>query len=264
MDRSRTAEPRSVDLLKEFLDSCATHEGRGSAESIDLAELWRDLVAGQYRVEDVFHSEHRCYLALLAGGGDPIASRRNVQILEDWLTRGSQKSVALERGLSYSTVAATARHCLMQMGLECAPRRVPAILVMAAKAASGTAFEADARVSLLHEAERSHWIVSVHRLDDRLSEELTPAESYVVRAVVEGRGHAEIARARGCSPRTVANQLAAAFQRLHVSGRAELMSLLIDRCAREHAPEPPPIERPFPRSTRRLRAARPWGRSSLL
>jgi DNA-binding NarL/FixJ family response regulator len=91
------------------------------------------------------------------------------------------------------------------------------------------ALDADARVSLLHEIERCYRIVSVRRLDDRLREELTPAESYVVRGVVEGRGHADIARARGCSPRTVANQLAAAFQRLKVSGRAELMGLLIER-----------------------------------
>jgi DNA-binding NarL/FixJ family response regulator len=182
-----------------------------------------------YRIEDTFHSERRCYLALVAGAGEPVSNSRNVQLLEEWLIRGSQKAVALDLGLSSSTVAATARHCLMRMGMRCAPRRVPAILVMAAKASRGVALNGDARVSLLHEVERCYRIVSVRRLDDCLWEELTPAESYVVRGVVEGRGHADIARARGCSPRTVANQLAAAFQRLKVSGRAELMGLLIER-----------------------------------
>ena len=242
MDGSRTVEPRSVDLLKDFLSSCATHEGPGSAEFTELSGLWLDLVGGVYRIEDTFYSEQRCYLALVAGDGEPVSTPRNVQILEEWLIRGSQKSVALDLGLSSSTVAATARHCLIKMGVRCPPRRVPAILVMAAKASRGVAVEGDARVSPLHEVERSYRIVSVQRLDDRLSDELTPAESYVVRGVVEGRGHADIARARGCSPRTVANQLAAAFQRLKVSGRAELMGLLIDRRTQDYGARGPSVQ----------------------
>jgi DNA-binding CsgD family transcriptional regulator len=51
---------------------------------------------------------------------------------------------------------------------------------------------------------------------------LTPAEHSVACALVLGRSHAEIARERGVSPRTVASQLAAVFRKAGVSGRREL------------------------------------------
>jgi DNA-binding CsgD family transcriptional regulator len=55
---------------------------------------------------------------------------------------------------------------------------------------------------------------------------LTPAEEAVVRLVLEGRSNAEVARRRGASPRTVANQLASAYAKLGVTGRAGLVRLL--------------------------------------
>lgn len=52
---------------------------------------------------------------------------------------------------------------------------------------------------------------------------LTAAEQEVVRAVIEGRSNAEIAKERGTSPRTIANQLQSISKKLGVSGRAELV-----------------------------------------
>jgi DNA-binding NarL/FixJ family response regulator len=51
---------------------------------------------------------------------------------------------------------------------------------------------------------------------------LTAAERAVVEAVLLGKTNPEIAKERGTSPRTVANQLANAFQKLEVSSRGEL------------------------------------------
>jgi DNA-binding CsgD family transcriptional regulator len=51
---------------------------------------------------------------------------------------------------------------------------------------------------------------------------LTRAESEVLDLVLEGRSNAEIGSARGRSPRTVANQVAALFQKLGVRSRLEL------------------------------------------
>jgi DNA-binding CsgD family transcriptional regulator len=53
---------------------------------------------------------------------------------------------------------------------------------------------------------------------------LTNAEHEVVLAVERGESNAEIARARGTSARTVANQLAKVFKKLGVSSRAELVA----------------------------------------
>jgi DNA-binding CsgD family transcriptional regulator len=55
---------------------------------------------------------------------------------------------------------------------------------------------------------------------------LSPAERAVSRQVLAGLSNAAIARRRGCSPRTIANQLAAVYRKLGVSSRAELAAKL--------------------------------------
>jgi len=50
---------------------------------------------------------------------------------------------------------------------------------------------------------------------------LTEAERAVATAVLAGASTAEIARRRGRSPRTIANQLAAIYRKLGVQSRAE-------------------------------------------
>ena len=52
---------------------------------------------------------------------------------------------------------------------------------------------------------------------------LTIAEREVVRGLLAGKSNAEIAEARGCSVRTVANQLRSIFHKLDVSSRAEVV-----------------------------------------
>lgn len=51
---------------------------------------------------------------------------------------------------------------------------------------------------------------------------LTRAERDVARRAAAGQSNPEIARARGASKRTIANQLASVFAKLHVQSRAEL------------------------------------------
>jgi DNA-binding CsgD family transcriptional regulator len=56
----------------------------------------------------------------------------------------------------------------------------------------------------------------------RLPEQLTDAERDVVLAVLRGKTNDEVARGRGTSVRTVANQLTSVFAKLGVSSRIEL------------------------------------------
>ena len=58
--------------------------------------------------------------------------------------------------------------------------------------------------------------------------ELSPAEREVVQAVIEGNSNAAIARARGTSVNTVANQLRSIYSKLKISNRIDL----IRRCSR--------------------------------
>lgn len=68
-------------------------------------------------------------------------------------------------------------------------------------------------------------LLSVPKLP-ALPAKLTPAEREVVALLFEGRSNAEIARARGVSVRTVANQVASVLRKLGVGSRSALISRL--------------------------------------
>jgi DNA-binding CsgD family transcriptional regulator len=53
-------------------------------------------------------------------------------------------------------------------------------------------------------------------------EKLSAGERAVVALARQGLSNQEIAKARGTSPRTVANQLASAYRKLGIDGRAGL------------------------------------------
>ena len=55
---------------------------------------------------------------------------------------------------------------------------------------------------------------------------LTRSEREVVTEMIEGASNAEIAKSRGTSMRTVANQLKSAYRKLGVFSRAELVALI--------------------------------------
>jgi DNA-binding CsgD family transcriptional regulator len=61
---------------------------------------------------------------------------------------------------------------------------------------------------------------------------LTESERAVVALAMAGKSNAMIAAERGSSPRTIANQLASAYQKLGLSGRRELRAGLRGRRAR--------------------------------
>jgi DNA-binding CsgD family transcriptional regulator len=61
---------------------------------------------------------------------------------------------------------------------------------------------------------------------ESMLEPLTDAEREVVVLVLSGHSSKSIAEARNTSARTVANQLASVFKKLHVSGRGELAAAL--------------------------------------
>jgi DNA-binding NarL/FixJ family response regulator len=100
-------------------------------------------------------------------------------------------------------LAAAARRCLPRTGFETAPPSVP--------------------FQPLRNAVR---IVSALRPDTRVPAALTPALRSVLRLLLDGETHEQMALHRGSSKRTIANQLGALFQILQASGRAELLARL--------------------------------------
>ena len=66
------------------------------------------------------------------------------------------------------------------------------------------------------------FLLGTPSLSDCLPDDLTQAEKDVAALLLEGRSNREIARARGTSVRTIANQVAAIFRKLKVTARVEL------------------------------------------
>ena len=60
-----------------------------------------------------------------------------------------------------------------------------------------------------------------------LPSELSNAEREVVELALSGMSNRQIAESRGCSSRTIANQLASAFRKVGVRSRAELAARFI-------------------------------------
>ena len=65
-------------------------------------------------------------------------------------------------------------------------------------------------------------VVSAPVADGVALDKLTPAEREVARAVLRGLTNEQVARMRGCSPRTVAVQLASIYRKLEIASRSEL------------------------------------------
>ena len=203
-------------------------------QAASLSALWTELVSGFCKIEGSEFTEQTCSLVVTRGhrGTNAGAGRlplRDIQVLERSLIEGVRKSVAVDFGLCPSSVAEILRRCFVFMGLSCWPSRIPLLLVMAVHAKRGLESNRAAKLILAQNLQFSRQTISAVRPDNELSSWLSPAEYAVTRLLIEGKSYAEMAALRGTSKRTVANQLASAFHRLRISGRAELLCLLAQR-----------------------------------
>jgi len=220
---------REFGELLRFRAVCAD---AGSDQRRDLGELWADFVGGRVVVADEFCTDDRWCMALSRPAERALDRRlepRRVEVLERILLGKGQKSLAVELNVAPSTVTLIASDCLKAMGLDCSSSRVPLLLVMAAHAWRARTDYKEARASEVAHDGAAYEVISVPRPEARLASRLSPAECAVARLLLEGRRHSEIAVLRQTSERTVANQLAAAFHKLNVSGRAELICHLVSR-----------------------------------
>jgi DNA-binding NarL/FixJ family response regulator len=189
----------------------------------DLALLWRGLTSATAFISQSYYADGRCFAEVDTLGGRRPARRDYVELLQRAFEGESQKSLACELGVSVATIAS---YCSQSLGAMCAGTwvsRAPIILVMAALAAAGERVQPARRERLSD----SHYLISVQTPGARLRSVLSESEWAVARLSIEGRCHASVAASRGTSLRTIANQLAAVFTKLKVSGRAELRAKAI-------------------------------------
>jgi DNA-binding CsgD family transcriptional regulator len=205
-------------------------------ETVELPTLWAQLCSRRSRTLASFFTEKDCcaVLELSSEGelfGEPIG-QRELAVLEKVLFKRDQKVAAMELGLSASAISGTLQKTLVAFGFDCTGSKLPALVVMVAYAAKGNwAVPRVARMRVVEVQGKKYQVVFVERPDRDLPKALSSAEAAVVRLLVEGLSHAEIARVRGTSRRTVANQLGASFRKLHVSGRIQLLAELVQRAA---------------------------------
>jgi DNA-binding CsgD family transcriptional regulator len=195
---------------------------------LPLRDAWRALRSGSARVVGCGANDEAHFLTLERHAGPPQpVSERDLDIVEATLTRGARKLVAAELGLSCSTIAVIVQGFFQHIGLAVLPSRVPLVLVFAACASTR-----NSELRVPSEEHGNQVRIRLSRPENALANTLAVAEFEVLKLLIDGAAYAEIANARRTSIRTVANQVATAFRRLGVSGRAELLSYLF-RTAQE-------------------------------
>jgi DNA-binding NarL/FixJ family response regulator len=191
-----------------------------------LPEVWRNMVERRLYLLDSFSDEQRCY-AIFRQVAVPDAAplgTRDRGFLERNLLGESEKEIAFDCGLSISTIAGRLSRALRGMGLESRAARVPILVSVAVHAYYAKGRAQDGRMARISPG---RVVISASRPDASLPGYLTAAERRVIALFVEGCSHLEIAQARRRSTRTIANQLATAFQKLGVSGRRPLLAHLL-------------------------------------
>jgi DNA-binding NarL/FixJ family response regulator len=217
------------DTFGNPLRRAAISADRQADERMPLMALWQELRVGSARVRDAFFEAERCYLVLdwqiEAALRAPLSPRRT-EMLECFLCGEYPKALAARLEVSTSTISTIGKLALQQIGIDSSLARFHPLLAVSARAAREENHHVSGRFARLSYEGRELRVLGADRPDHGLSQLLSPAQYEVVRGLVEGKNYLEIARGRGTSARTVANQLAAVFRRLGVSGRGSLLSQL--------------------------------------
>lgn len=196
----------------------------------DLSVIWPELASGRARIvlSGVTDTHHYFQLSAVPAQPQPTKlTALRLALLQRVLLGEAPKVVAMDAGCSTSTVSTAVGACLRAMGLSGGSSRVPPLLVLVLHALHGRAHCVEVLVERSPGLEGELRVVSSGRLDLALEGKLSACEMAVARLLIEGTSHAEIARQRRTSARTVANQIASVYRKLRISGRIELLCYLV-------------------------------------
>ncbi len=185
--------------------------------------LWRGLVAGEWSLVDHWEGEGRRYVAAYRNRPDvrdPRALTPNERLVLRYASLGaSNKEIGFTLGLSTVAVASAVAHLLAK--LRCKRRGE---LLAFADLTSGSLVRVPVGAEPAPDALA---VLSLpHAVGEAAVAGLSAAEREIAHAIVAGRTNAAIARGRGTSPNTVANQVRRLFEKLGVGSRMELARVL--------------------------------------
>ena len=192
--------------------------------------LWKELTEQRYKILGSTLSGARCIFELSENLGAPIPTAQcgvRTERLRQLLTGELQKSMAMTRDLSVTTIASSCGDVLAAMGLPRRLRQVPYLLVRAAHVDAGLSLPP---CEVWRDGDRH--FVGVPRPELLLESILSPCELSVIGLMLEGVSNRGIAQRRGVAVRTVANQVASVFRKTEVSGRIALLCALVRMEAR--------------------------------
>jgi len=184
-------------------------------------------MTGRLRLAQIVRQDTTIFVRLQRHTG-PKASTltpRERRVFTLLLAGRSQKQIAYDVGVSFTTVNTHVQSGLRKLGLG---RSEHAIVVAAALSgkAFGRLWVESSPTGTPAPDEDMRLRIELSRSALRI---LTQAEREVALLVVDGSTNAEIGTARGSSPRTVANQVASVFRKLEAHGRLELVRHLVAR-----------------------------------
>lgn len=205
-----------------------TTERSDGAVMKPLGKLWHSLESGRAKILDSFATSERLGFAV---SFDPYGDARPIETeqilaLKHLILTTRQKVVSMDLGVGESTVSRVIKSALASMGLPCLPSRIPLLLVVAAVAAHESQEQCVVRTTERLAGQNLFRTISIERPNSWLAKRLTQCQCRVVALRVDSKSLHEISDECGTSLRTVANHLAASYQKLGVSGRFELLSAL--------------------------------------
>lgn len=185
--------------------------------------LWSALESGAWSVVDLIDRDRRRFLLARENTGSVDAlTRRECKVVEYASLGYSNKLIAYELGIESSTVSTHLSNASAKLGLH------TRTAIIQTRAALTRQDPSDTSVAYIERSGKRFAIVAMPTKPP-LPASLSPAEREVVTLAFAAQSNAAIARTRGVSTRTVANQIASAMKKLGVGSRAD-MAAYLTRC----------------------------------
>jgi DNA-binding CsgD family transcriptional regulator len=198
----------------------------------ESAALWSHFVEARWGL--VEHGERDGKRFILVRSNETpsklplLLARRERRVVMSAVRGSSNKSIAYELGVSPSTVASHLRRALRKLRLGSRRELVQLLGSTDGESAFGLSCPEGLRASRFEVGEEAYAVFEsalTDPADSELTRILSEAEQDVAKRALEGKSNPEIARERGTSIRTVANQMASIFSKLGVGSRAELYAV---------------------------------------
>ena len=184
-------------------------------------KLWQDIASGRLVVVRHRDDSGRRYLYVQAPrdrrDADDLSEREH-QVVSHRVDGQGLKRIAVELGVSVPTITRCLARALRKLGLS-SEMELPAVFGAGLRdrfrKPPGLRVE-----SALHEGDKL--VVSFRITTADWEKRLTRTEVEVARQVLAGLSNADIALRRDTAVRTIANQVASIYRKLHVRSRLEL------------------------------------------